>query len=105
MWGRTIDTVRASFYAKNFGKHPSEETNPPGVNAMINRLRKEGYRFPDGLKERMEVIALHRNMAIHGNIVLPSQDEARSTIYLTKDVLQLVSQGNSDENSENGSAR
>lgn len=94
MCGRTIETVLASFYAKQFGKHPSEEQNPPGVNAMINRLRKEGYRFPAGLKERMEVIALHRNMAIHGNIVLPSQDEARSTIYLTKDVLQLVSQTN-----------
>lgn len=105
MCGRTIETVLASFYAKQFGKHPSEEQNPPGVNAMINRLRKEGYRFPAGLKERMEVIALHRNMAIHGNIVLPSQDEARSTIYLTKDVLQLVSQGNKDEVAGNETAR
>jgi hypothetical protein len=105
MCGRTIETVLASFYAKQFGKHPSEEQNPPGVNAMINRLRKEGYRFPAGLKERMEVIALHRNMAIHGNIVLPSQDEARSTVYLTKDVLQLVSQGNKDELAGNESAR
>lgn len=94
MCGRTIETVLASFYAKQFGKHPSEEQNPPGVNAMINRLRKDGYRFPAGLKERMEVIALHRNMAIHGNIVLPSQDEARSTLYLTRDVLHLISQGN-----------
>ena len=91
MCGRTIETVLASFYAKQYGKHPSEEQNSPGVNAMINKLRKDGYRFPAGLKERMEVIAMHRNMAIHGNIVLPSQDEARSTIYLTKDVLQLVS--------------
>lgn len=97
MCGRTIETVLASFYAKQFGKHPSEEQNPPGVNAMINRLRKEGYRFPAGLKERMEVIALHRNMAIHGNIILPSQDEARSTIYLTKDVLRLVSHGSKGE--------
>ncbi|MEF8767948.1 MAG: DUF4145 domain-containing protein [Candidatus Accumulibacter phosphatis] len=91
MCGRTIETVLASLYAKQFGKHPSEEQNPPGLNAMINKLRKEGYRFPAGIKERMEVIAVHRNMAIHGNIVLPSQDEARSTIYLTKDVLQLIS--------------
>ncbi len=105
MCGRTIETVLAAFYAKQFGKHPSEEQNPPGVNAMINRLRKEGYRFPAGLKERMEVIALHRNMAIHGNIVLPSQDEARSTIYLTKDVLQLVSQGDTNEAAGNESVR
>lgn len=81
MCGRTIETVLASFYAKHFGKHPSEEQNPPGVNAMINRLRKEGYRFPAGLKERMEVVALHRNMAIHGNIVFRAKTkrEAPST--------------------------
>ena len=90
MCGRAIETVLAALYEKQFGRHPSEEQNPPGINAIINKLRREGYRFPAGLKERMEVIGLHRNMAIHGNIVLPSEDEARSTIYLTKDVLQLV---------------
>ena len=103
MCGRTIEIVLAAFYAKQFGKHPSEEPCPPGVNAMLSKLRREGYRFPAALKERMEVIAVHPNMAVHGNIVLPSLDEARSTIYLTKDVLQLVSHESSQECANAGS--
>jgi hypothetical protein len=90
--GRTIETVLGSLYEKTVGVHPSKESTKPGMNAIINRLTREGFVFPAGLKEKMEVIALHRNMAIHGNLILPNEDEVRSVIYSTRDVLKLSSQ-------------
>lgn len=87
--GRTIETVLGALYEKKFGVHPSREQTKPGMNAIINRLTKEGYVFPNGLKEKMEVIALHRNMAVHGNLVIPTEDEARSVLYSTRDVLRV----------------
>jgi hypothetical protein len=89
--GRTIETVLGSLYEKTVGIHPSKDNSKPGMNAIINRLTREGFVFPAGLKEKMEVIALHRNMAIHGNLVIPTEDEARSVIYATRDVLKLSS--------------
>ncbi len=90
--GRTIETVLGSVYEKTVGKHPSKESQKPGINAIINRCKREGYDFPPGLKEKMEVIALHRNMAVHGSLVLPTEDEARSVLYSTRDVLQISAQ-------------
>lgn len=89
--GRTIETVLGALYEKTVGIHPSKDSNKPGMNAIINRLAKEGFVFPAGLKEKIEVIALHRNMAIHGNLIIPTEDEARSVIYSTRDVLKLSS--------------
>lgn len=88
--GRTIETAIGSLYEKVVGMHPSVDPSKPGMNAMLNRLTKAKYVFPPGLKEKMEVIALHRNMAIHGNLQLPTVDEARSVIYSTRDVLAAV---------------
>jgi len=87
--GRTIETVLGSVYEKLVGMHPSEEDRKPGINAIINRCKREGYDFPTGLKEKMEIIAVHRNMAVHGNLVIPTEDEARSVVYSTRDVLQI----------------
>lgn len=81
-----------SVYEKCVGKHPPKENQKPGINAIINRCKREGYDPPGGLKEKMEVIALHRNMAVHGNLVMPTQDEARSVLYSTRDVLQISAQ-------------
>jgi hypothetical protein len=86
--GRTIETVLGSLYEKNVGTHPSKESSKPGMNAIINKLTGKGFEFPTGLKEKMEAIAIHRNMAIHGNLVIPTEDEARSVIYATRDVLK-----------------
>jgi hypothetical protein len=88
--GRTIETVLGALYEKKVGIHPSKDTNKPGMNAILNRLSKEGFAFPVALKERMEIIALHRNMAVHGNLTVPSEDEARSVVYTTRDVLQTA---------------
>ena len=90
--GRTIETVLGALYEKKVGVHPSKDPQKPGMNAIINRLSKEGYTFPVSLKEKMEVIALHRNMAVHGNLVIPTDDEARSVVYSTRDVLQMTAQ-------------
>lgn len=87
--GRTIETVLGALYESKVGVHPSKEPTKPGMNAIINRLSKEGYTFPVGLKEKIEVIALHRNMAVHGNLVIPTEDEARSVLYSTRDVLRV----------------
>jgi hypothetical protein len=87
--GRTIETVLGALYEKKVRVHPSKDPARPGMNAIINRLSKEGYTFPSGLKEKMEVIALHRNMAVHGNLVIPTEDEARSVLYSTRDVLRV----------------
>jgi hypothetical protein len=90
--GRTIETVLGSLYEKKTGLHPSKDPQKPGINAILNRLAKEGYVFAAGLREKTEVIALHRNMAVHGNLVIPTDDEARSVIYSTRDVLKVVVQ-------------
>jgi len=90
--GRTIETVLGALYEKKVGVHPSRDPSKPGINAIINRLNKEGYSFPGGLKEKMETIAMHRNMAVHGNLVMPTDDEARSVLYSTRDVLKIVAQ-------------
>lgn len=88
--GRTIETVLGALYEKRIGVHPSRDPQKPGMNAIINRLSKEGYIFPVSIKEKMEAISLHRNMAVHGNLVIPTDDEARSVIYSTRDVLQMT---------------
>ncbi len=90
--GRTIETVLGALYEKEVGVHPSRELQKPGMNAILNRLAKEGYVFAPALKEKMEVIAQHRNMAVHGNLSIPTDDEARSVVYSTRDVLKVVAQ-------------
>jgi len=88
--GRAIETALGSLYQKITGKHPSEEKHPPGMNAILNTLKRNGYNFQPGLKEKIEVIALHRNSAVHGNLLIPNDDEARSVIYSTRDVLKVI---------------
>ncbi len=88
--GRTIETALGASYQKVVGIHPSEDKTKPGMNAIINKLKKAGHKFPPGLNEKMEVIALHRNTAVHGNLVIPTDDEARSVIYSTRDVLIMI---------------
>lgn len=90
--GRTIETVLGALYEKTVGLHPTNDPQKPGMNAIITKLKTQGYKFPSGLKEKMGVIALHRNMAVHGNLVIPTDDEARSVIYSTRDVLQVIAQ-------------
>jgi len=91
LWSYHRDSLGA-LYEKTVGVHPSDDPQKPGMNAILNRLAKQGYVFPAGLKERMALIALHRNMAVHGNLVLPTDDEARAVVYSTRDVLRVVTQ-------------
>ena len=88
--GRAIETGVAALYERKTGVHPSLEPSKPGMNAILNRLNKDGYIFPPALKEKMQVVALHRNSAIHGNVVLPTDDEARSVVYSARDVLKAI---------------
>lgn len=90
--GRTIETVLAAEYQRVKGVHPAAEPKPPAINAIINELKRQGQQLPTGLKEKMETIAVHRNMAIHGNLVIPTDDEARSAIYATRDVLRYAAE-------------
>jgi hypothetical protein len=91
--GRTIETVLGGVYQQLKGIHPSEEQGwKPGIKDILKYLDTQGYRFPPGTKEKIDAIALHRNMAIHGNLVVPTVDEARSVIYLTKDVLRIAAE-------------
>ncbi len=92
--GRTIETVLGGLYQKKKGVHPSEEPGDrkPGIGGILKYLAGVSYKFPPGTKEKFDAIALHRNMAIHGNLVVPTVDEARSVIYLTKDVLRIAAE-------------
>jgi hypothetical protein len=91
--GRTIETVLGGIYQLLKGIHPSDEQgSKPGIKDILRYLSTQGYRFPPGTKEKIDAIALHRNMAIHGNLVVPTVDETRSVIYLTKDVLQVAAE-------------
>lgn len=92
--GRTIETVLGGLYQKIKGIHPSDEPGDrkPGIGAILKYLAGVNYKFPPGTKEKFDAIALHRNMAIHGNLVVPTVDEARSVIYLTKDVMRIAAE-------------
>jgi len=83
--GKVIETVLGTLYERTFNKRASDEKL--GINAIINQLNRAGFAFSKGIKERMEIIAEHRNTAAHGNISIPTRDEARSVIYLTRDVM------------------
>ena len=48
-----------------------------------------GYEFGE-LNKQMSLISAHRNKAIHGSIIIPTEDEARGIISLTKDVMLKV---------------
>lgn len=87
--GKVIETVLDALYELETGHKASDEGK--GANAMINALNKKGYGFSPSTKEKLEVIAAHRNMAVHGNIVLPTDNEARGIIFLTKDVMVKAS--------------
>jgi hypothetical protein len=99
--GRTIETVLGGLYQKKKGIHPSEETadRKPGIGGILKYLGNVSYKFPPGTKEKFDAIALHRNMAIHGALVVPAVDEARSVIYLTKDVLRIAAEQPADGSS------
>lgn len=87
--GKIIETVLWEAYEKEYGERPDSKNL--GLNAILNNLNKKGYFLnKDAVKNQMELIGLHRNKAAHGNVILPTQDEARGVIYLTKDVLQKI---------------
>lgn len=83
--GKVLETCLSSLYIKVFDKNPDDEKL--GFDATLNRLKKSGYEFHDGTINQMKVISAHRNKAIHGTIIVPTRDEARGVIYLTKDVM------------------
>lgn len=82
--GKLLETIISSLYIKIFDIDPDAEKL--GFDAMINKLKKQGYDF-SATKKHMAVIATHRNKAVHGSIIVPTKDEARGVIYLTKDIL------------------
>lgn len=89
--GKIVETILASSYCRTFSKDARVD-RLPGIADMIKDLKRAGFQFPAGLSERMDAISKHRNLAVHGAILMPTQDEARSTIYLVKDALILLSQ-------------
>ncbi len=87
--GKVIETVLAALYTKvTEGDADAEKL---GADAIANRLRKEGYSFKGTMKDQMGVIKVHRNKAVHGSITIPTVDEARGVLSLTRDVLQKAS--------------
>ena len=89
--GKIIETILAASYCCTFSKDARTD-RLPGIADMIKELKKAGHQFPAGLTERMDAISKHRNLAVHGAVAVPTQDEARSTIYLVRDTLILLSQ-------------
>lgn len=91
MCGKIVETILADSYCRKFDKDARTD-RLPGIADMIKDLKKTGFQFPAGLSERMDAISKHRNLAVHGAVTVPTQDEARSTIYLVKDALMLLCQ-------------
>ena len=83
--GKVLETCLSALYMKVSGKNPDEEKLGP--DALVNRLKNAGYEFHSATKNQMAVISTHRHKAIHGSIVIPTRDEARGVISLTKDVM------------------
>lgn len=92
--GKIIETALQSVYFEVFGKSPDDEKI--GIDAIINRLKKNNYDF-NALRDQMSIIAKHRNKAIHGSVIIPTRDEARGVISLTKDVLVKIVSRNDHE--------
>ena len=85
--GRVIETLLAETYKNACGEDPDSKAF--GLNAILNRLEKKGYDLKkDAIVKQMELIGLHRNKAVHGSIVLPTHDEARGVIHLTRDIMR-----------------
>lgn len=81
--GKIIETILSALFESVGG----EKADKLGFHSLRSRLKKAGYSFEASLDSQFHVINAHRNKAVHGNIVVPSRDEARGIIYLTKDVM------------------
>lgn len=82
--GKIIETALSALYEKIY--FHSLRDDKIGYDALINKLKNNGYDFKT-LKEHLVIISKHRNKAIHGYVVIPTCDEARAVISLTKDAL------------------
>jgi hypothetical protein len=84
--GKIIETSLWSAFEKATGKTPESENL--GLNAILNRLNKEGYQLKkEAISQQMELIGLYRNKAIHGGVVTPAYDQAKGILFLTRNVL------------------
>lgn len=87
--GKIIETALYALYNKKYYHFPDENKDKLGINAIINRLKKCGYNL-SSVEKQLEIIAERRNKAIHGNLIIPSSDEAQGVICFTRDVLRKV---------------
>ena len=86
--GKVQEVCVARTYEKVCGED-SEKLNM-SFDAVCNRLKNEGYTFDEGLKKQMESVWIRRNKAVHGTIVIPTRDQARGVISLTRDTMQKI---------------
>lgn len=88
--GKIIETAISELYKKVFSKYPDEVKDDLGFDKLVNQLRQKKYDL-SLVKHQTKVISMHRNKAIHGNIITPTQDEAKGVILLTRNVLKIIS--------------
>lgn len=87
--GKIIETALYALLKKYEPNYSYDSTDKRGLYQLYNKLNKHGYDFSD-VEKQIAIIATHRNMAIHGNIIRPDIDDALGTIHFTKSVLNRI---------------
>lgn len=87
--GKILETALWEAYRQVAGETPDVKGH--GLNAILNRLNSAGFQLKkEPITQQMELIGIHRNKAIHGGVTLPSYDQAKGILHLTRDVLSQL---------------
>lgn len=84
--GKIIETALYALIRKKDPNYSENNNEKKNLYERYRILEKYGYDFSD-IDKHIEIISKHRNKAVHGNIVLPTTDEAQAIILLTRNTL------------------
>ena len=84
--GKIIETALYALLRKIDPNYFEAKDEKRTLYKRYNMLEKHGYDFND-VEKHIEIIAQHRNMAVHGNIITPTADDAKAIILFTRSTL------------------
>ena len=95
--GKIIETVLKNAYKAIFGHDPvktlksGQKVDMDFVN-IRGELQDKGVLIDKGLNIQLELIYHHRSDAVHGNVKIPTLDEAKHIAGLTQDAINRIYQ-------------
>ena len=96
--GKIIETVLKNAYKVVFGEYPFRPPNKSGKKTEKNftEIREELTEKRIGIEKaldiQLELIYHHRNAAMHGDIKIPTKEEAKNIAGLTQDAIKRIFQ-------------